>query len=70
METIRGRLAVSYAILMIATLAVFAATIYQIERSWGREQVDLRLRIEADLIAARHGIVDDIRDLQQQRVAR
>ena len=52
METIRGRLAVSYAIAMIATLAVFAVTMFQIERSWSRDQVDRRLRIEADLIAA------------------
>jgi signal transduction histidine kinase len=52
METIRGRLAVSYAIAMIVTLAAFAVTMYLIERSWSREQVDRRLRIEADLIAA------------------
>ena len=52
MHTIRGRLAVSYAIAMIATLAVFALTLYLIERSWSRDQIDQRLRIEANLIAA------------------
>ena len=48
METIRGRLAVSYAIAMIATLAVFAVAMYLIERSWSREQIDRRLQTEAD----------------------
>ncbi|UCG88947.1 MAG: HAMP domain-containing histidine kinase [Gemmatimonadota bacterium] len=52
MKTIRGRLAVSYAVAMIATLAVFAVALYMVERSWSREQIDQRLRIEADLIAA------------------
>jgi len=52
METIRGRLAVSYAIAMIATLVVFTIVMYMVERSWSREQIDRRLRTEADLIAA------------------
>ncbi|MEJ2240169.1 MAG: hypothetical protein P8X82_17910 [Gemmatimonadales bacterium] len=32
MNTIRGRLAVSYAVAMVATLGIFAATIYYVER--------------------------------------
>jgi heavy metal sensor kinase len=63
MQTIRGRLAVSYAIAMIATLAVFAVAMYQIERSWSRGQIDRRLRIEADLIAAIISVARETRDL-------
>jgi two-component system OmpR family sensor kinase len=52
MQTIRGRLAVSYAIAMIATLAAFAVLLYFNERTWSRDQIDRRLQTEADLIAA------------------
>ena len=52
MQTIRGRLAVSYAIAMIATLGAFAAALYLSERPVSYQQVDARMQAEADLINA------------------
>ena len=52
MQTIRGRLAVSYAIALIATLGAFAAALYVAERRVSYQQVDARMQAEADLINA------------------
>lgn len=51
MRTIRGRLVVSYAAAMVATMTVFAATIYLVQRSQNFAELDARARLEADLIA-------------------
>ncbi len=50
METIRGRLAVSYAVAMVATLGVFAATIYFVERPTNYRQIDDGMMARTDLI--------------------
>jgi signal transduction histidine kinase len=52
MRTLRGRLAVGYAIALAATMFVFAATIYAVQRADRYEQLDLRVEGQADLIAA------------------
>ncbi len=51
MRTIRGRLVVSYAVALVATMTVFAATIYLVQRSENFAELDARARLEADLIA-------------------
>jgi heavy metal sensor kinase len=51
MHTIRGRLAVSYAVAMVATLGVFAAAIYFVERPTSFRQLDDSMVARADLIA-------------------
>jgi heavy metal sensor kinase len=50
MRTIRGRLVVSYAIALVATVSVFAATIYLVQRAENFAELDARARLEADLI--------------------
>ncbi len=52
MRTIRGRLAVWYAVAMGATLFVFAAAVYFVERSPNDAQLIATVRARADLIAA------------------
>lgn len=49
MATIRGRLAVSYAVAMGATLTVFAATIYGVQRSQSSGELDVRARVQGDI---------------------
>jgi two-component system OmpR family sensor kinase len=51
MRTIRGRLVVSYAVALVATMTVFAGTIYLVQRSENFAELDARARLEADLIA-------------------
>ena len=51
MRTIRGRLVVSYAVALVATMTVFAATVYLVQRSENFAELDARARLEADLIA-------------------
>ncbi len=58
MQTIRGQLAGWYALAMGATLAVFATSIYVVERSWINRSIEERLRLEADLIS---GILTEAR---------
>ncbi len=55
MPTIRGRLAVWYAVAMTATMFVFAGVIYLVQRGQSFAQLDSRLRIESDLLAAMLG---------------
>jgi two-component system OmpR family sensor kinase len=50
MDTIRGRLAVSYAVAMVATLGVFAATIYFVERPTSYRQIDDAMIARTDLL--------------------
>lgn len=50
MRTIRGRLAVSYAVAMVATLGVFAATIYFVERPTSYRQIDDAMIARTDLL--------------------
>jgi heavy metal sensor kinase len=52
MHSIRGRLVLSYAVAMGATMFVFALTIYLVQRSASLGEVDARARLEADVIAA------------------
>jgi signal transduction histidine kinase len=52
MRTLRGRLAVGYAIALAATMFVFAATIYFAQRQDRFAQLDLRVEGQADIIAA------------------
>ncbi len=52
MRTLRGRVAVGYAIALAATMFVFAATIYLVQRADRYDQVDARVRSQADLIGA------------------
>ncbi len=52
MRTLRGRLAVGYAIALAATMFVFAATVYLVQRADRYDQVDARVRSQADLIGA------------------
>lgn len=52
MQTIRGRLSVWYALAMGVTLVVFAATVYRQQRAVSLDELDKRVRLEADLIAA------------------
>lgn len=52
MHSIRGRLALWYALAMGATIAVFAGTIYFVQRSQSFDEFDSRVRLETDLIAA------------------
>ncbi len=51
MRTIRGRLVVSYAVALVATMAVFAATIYLVQRAENFAELDARAQLEADLVA-------------------
>ena len=51
MRTIRGRLAVGYAIALATSMFVFAATIYLAQRPERYAQLDRRTEIETDLIA-------------------
>ncbi|MGD2135455.1 MAG: HAMP domain-containing sensor histidine kinase [Gemmatimonadales bacterium] len=51
MQTIRGRLAVWYAVAMAVALAVFAAVVYWQQRAVSLAELDERVRLEADLIA-------------------
>jgi signal transduction histidine kinase len=52
MQTIRGRLAVGYAMALGATLFVFAGIIYIAQGSQIFAELDSRVRLESDLIAA------------------
>ncbi len=52
MKTIRGRLAVSYAVAMAATLGAFAAAIYLVESPSTHEQLDDAMQARAELIAS------------------
>ncbi len=52
MHTIRARLAVGYAIALGATLFVFAGIIYIAQGSQAFAELDSRVRVESDLIAA------------------
>ncbi len=52
MQTIRARLAVGYAIALGATLFVFAGIIYIAQGSQAFAELDSRVRVESDLIAA------------------
>ena len=60
MRTLRGRLAVGYAIALATTMFVFAATIYLAQRQDRFAQLDLRVEGQADLIAA---VLTDAYDL-------
>ncbi|MBI2072878.1 MAG: HAMP domain-containing protein [Gemmatimonadetes bacterium] len=51
MSTIRGRLVVFYAAALVATITVFAGTVYLLQRSENFAELDARARLEADLIA-------------------
>jgi two-component system OmpR family sensor kinase len=51
MNTIRGRLAVSYAVAMVATLGIFAATIYYVERPTSYRHIDDGMMARTDLLA-------------------
>ncbi len=51
MRTIRGRLVVSYAVALVATMTVFAATIYLVQRAENFAELDARAQLEADLVA-------------------
>src|SRR2546421_7003823 len=51
MHTIRGRLALWYAVALGATMFVFALTMYQAQRSQNLDELDARARVEADLVA-------------------
>src|SRR5262249_28267963 len=51
MHTIRGRLALWYAIALGATMFVFALTIYLVQRSENVSELDARARLEADFVA-------------------
>jgi signal transduction histidine kinase len=51
MQTIRGRLAVWYAVAMGVTILAFAGIIYLIQRSRSIAELDSRIRLESDLIA-------------------
>lgn len=65
MASIRAQLTLWYAVALVATVLVFAATIYLVQRQQSIEELDSRLRLEADLIAgvlgeafeARHQVV-------------
>jgi signal transduction histidine kinase len=50
MQTIRGRLAVYYAVAMVATLGTFAAAIYFVERPTSHREIDAELQARAQLI--------------------
>ncbi len=52
MQTIRARLAVGYAMALGATLFVFAGIIYIAQGSQAFAELDSRVRVESDLIAA------------------
>lgn len=62
MQTIRGRLAVWYAVAMGATIFVFAGVIYLVQRAQNFAELDSRVRIESDLIAAMLGESYQARD--------
>ncbi len=51
-RTLRGRLAFGYALALAATMFVFAGTIYLAQRADRYDQVDARVRSQADLIGA------------------
>src|SRR5712692_4690299 len=50
MHTIRGRLALWYAVALGATMFVFALTIYLVQRSENLAELDARARLEADFV--------------------
>jgi len=52
MRTLRGRLAVAYAVALVVTLGVFGATIYFVQRTEAFGELDARARLEGDLIAS------------------
>ncbi len=52
MQTIRGRLAVGYAVALGATIFIFAAIIYYVQGSQAFAELDIRVRVESELIAA------------------
>jgi len=52
MQTIRARLAVGYAMALGATLLVYAGIIYMAQGSRAFAELDSRVRVESDLIAA------------------
>ncbi|MDH5196734.1 MAG: HAMP domain-containing histidine kinase [Gemmatimonadota bacterium] len=52
MHTIRGRLAVSYAVALGATMFVFALVVYLVQRGENLEELDARARLASNLIAA------------------
>jgi signal transduction histidine kinase len=51
MHTIRGRLAVWYAVAIGATILAFAGIIYSVQRSRSFAELDSRIRLQSDLIA-------------------
>ena len=51
-RTLRGRLAFGYALALAATMFVFAAMIYLVQRGDRYDQLETRVRIQADLIGA------------------
>src|SRR5262245_17542122 len=51
MRTIRGRLAVWYAVALGATMFVFALAIYLVQRTENFAELDERARLESELIA-------------------
>ena len=52
MRTLRGRLAVGYGISLAVTMLVFSATIYFVQRADQYAELDPRVEVQADLIAA------------------
>jgi len=52
MRTLRGRLAVGYGIALAVTMLVFSATIYFVQRADQYAELDPRVEVQADLIAA------------------
>lgn len=52
MQTIRGRLAVGYAMALGATIVLFGAIIFFVQGSRAFAELDSRVRLESDLIAA------------------
>ncbi|MDH3497908.1 MAG: hypothetical protein OER21_14195, partial [Gemmatimonadota bacterium] len=55
MRTIRARLAASYAVALAATMFVFAAALYFVQRRENLDEIDLRTQLESNLIAATMG---------------
>ena len=51
MQTIRGRIAVWYAVGLGATIFVFGSIVYAVERSTSLSEIEGLVRLETDLIA-------------------
>jgi two-component system OmpR family sensor kinase len=52
MRTIRARLAASYVVALVATMFLFAIVLYLVQRGENLSELDARVRLESDLIAA------------------